>query len=88
MTSSRYDDLRRMRETKFATKPISDINKGIGAVTVNPPVTKAVTTTVTTNTPIPVTPPKLKRGRPKTGKALSGAERTRRYRARLRGARQ
>jgi len=55
-------------------------------VTINPqPVTKKVTlnTPVTINTPIP----KLKRGRPKTGNALSGAERTRRYRQRLRDAR-
>jgi hypothetical protein len=64
---SRYDDLRRMREAKLATpKP----------VTKNP---EPVTENVTVNTPIPVT---RKRGRPPTGKAMSGAERTRRYRQR------
>jgi len=87
---SRYDGLGRMREAKFATqitaKPVTK------KVTENTPVTENVTLNtpvtinpVTVNTPIPVTP-KLKRGRPKTGNALSGAERTRRYRQRLREA--
>jgi len=58
---NRYDGLRRMREAKFAAK------------TTPPTVTKKVTENTygnraTTNTPISVTP-KLKRGRPKTGKA-------------------
>ena len=77
---NRYDGLRRMREAKFAAKttPPTVTKK----VTENQPVT---VNPVTTNTPIPVTP-KLKRGRPKTGKALSGAERTRRYRARRKAA--
>jgi hypothetical protein len=64
------DDLRRMREAKFAAKPVT---KNQEAVTKNAP--------VTINPPIPdITKPK--RGRPPTGKAMSGAERTRRYRQR------
>jgi len=75
---SRYDDLRRMREARFATKPVTEKPK---------PVTENVTlnTPVTVITPVPKGRP---RGRPSTGNALSGAERTRRYRARLREARQ
>jgi len=75
---NRYDGLRRMREAKFAAK------------TTPPTVTKKVTENTyvnraTTNPPISVTQ-KLNRGRQKTGKALPGAERTRRYRARRKAA--
>ena len=77
-------DLRKMREAKF----VATVTKNQRAsVTINTPVTENVTLNtppVTANTPIP----KLKRGRPKTGKALSGAKRTRRYRQRLREGRQ
>jgi hypothetical protein len=70
---TRYDDLRRMREAKFKAqsipKPVT-IN-----VTENPPPKP-----VTINTP-PISVTTKPRGRPKTGKAMSGAERTRRYRA-------
>ncbi|HMF26706.1 MAG TPA: hypothetical protein VKG24_31960 [Pseudolabrys sp.] len=73
-----------MREAKF----VATVTKNQRAsVTINTPVTENVTLNtppVTANTPIP----KLKRGRPKTGKALSGAKRTRRYRQRLREGRQ
>jgi hypothetical protein len=80
---SRYDDLQ-MREAKPVTKKVTENTPVTENVTLNTPVT---INPMTTNTPIPITP-KLKRGRPKTGKALSGAERTRRYRQRLREARQ
>jgi hypothetical protein len=74
------------------TKKVTEIPK---PVTINPqPVTKKVTTNtpvtenVTLNTPVTINAPipKLKRGRPKTDNPLSGAERTRRYRQRLRDA--
>jgi hypothetical protein len=55
------------------------------AVTENTP---PVTRNVTTNTPIPVTPPKRPRGRPPCGKALSNAERQRRFRERQKAANQ
>jgi hypothetical protein len=69
--SSRYDDLRRMREAKFAARGNSEACDEKSArkrydksVTIIPP-------------PISVTPSRPKRGRPKTGKAFTGAERTR-----------
>jgi hypothetical protein len=92
---SRYPDLRKMREAKFATKAVTE-----NPVTKFPeiPVTNDVTKTPAVNLetvtdPFSVTKPtdvtKPKTGRPLIGdKPMSPAERMRRYRQRLREASQ
>jgi hypothetical protein len=83
---SRYDDLPRMREARFATaktfveKPPATVAK--------PDVTKPVTKPNSVTKPADVTKPN-KGGRPSIGdKPMTAAERMRRYRARLREAQQ
>ena len=76
---SRYDDLRRMREARFAA-PKTFVEKP--PATVTKPVTKPNSVTK----PADVTKPN-KGGRPTIGdKPMTAAERMRRYRARLREA--
>jgi hypothetical protein len=111
---SRYDDLRRMREARFAkSKPVAPsidervslylqavhgnreftkqersaarnlLLNSMAAEIAATPVTKTPPKPVTINTPVTINPPisvTAKRGRPKTGKAMSGTERTRRWR--------
>jgi hypothetical protein len=72
---SRYDDLRRMREAKFATTAANH-DHGSLARDEATPVTKAPEIPVTKITSV------TKRGRPPLGdKPMSAAERMRRYRA-------
>jgi hypothetical protein len=80
---SRYDDLRKMREARFAAKgePVTKTP----AHTVTKPI--SVTKLASVTKPIDaVTKPKAGRGgRPRLGdKPMSAAERMRRYRAKLR----
>jgi len=69
---TRLDDLRRMREARFAAV---EKKQRADSVTNNPPAVARISVT-----------PKPGRGRPKTGKALSAAEKMRRYRARTKAA--
>ncbi len=81
---SRYDDLRKMREAKFAAaKPIAEkLPASVTKIEVTKPVTKIDSVmTLDTVTKIPVT--KIGRGRPRLGdKPMTPAERMRRYRQR------
>jgi len=86
---SQYENLRKLREAKFNRQKLSRAENAAavekkqrpGSVTNNPPNPPAVT-----NNPAISVTPKRGRGRPKTGKALSAAEKQRRYRARRKAA--
>jgi hypothetical protein len=63
-----FGKVSRMHEVLLTAEP----KRKPEAVTINPAISV---------TPVTINPAKRKRGRPKTGKALSDAERARRYRA-------